>query len=189
MAVKYFTSDTHFYHGNIIRFCNRPFEDVEMMNDTIISNWNNTVGLDDTVFHLGDFCLGGSAEWTKILDRLNGKIYLILGNHDLKNLRQGYVDRFEHVTMQMHIEVDKQKIYLNHYPFLCFDGGYKDVWQLFGHVHTRKNNTGIDAARLQYLYPTQYDVGVDNNNFMPVSFAQMKIIIEKQVEQLKMKEQ
>lgn len=178
-----------FGKGNIIRFCNRPFEDVEMMNETIISNWNNTVGLDDTVFHLGDFCLGGSAEWTKILDRLNGKIYLILGNHDLKNLRQGYVDRFEHVTMQMHIEVDKQKIYLNHYPFLCFDGGYKDVWQLFGHVHTRKNNTGIDAARLQYLYPTQYDVGVDNNNFMPVSFAQMKIIIEKQVEQLKMKEQ
>lgn len=185
----FFTSDTHFYHGNIIRFCNRPFKDVGMMNETIISNWNNTVGLDDIVFHLGDFCLGGSAEWTKILDRLNGKIYLILGNHDLKNLRQGYVDRFEHLAMQMHIEVNKQKIYLNHYPFLCFDGGYKDVWQLFGHVHTRKNNTGIDAARLQYLYPTQYDVGVDNNNFMPVSFAQMKIIIEKQVEQLKMKEQ
>lgn len=46
----FFTSDTHFYHGNIIRFCNRPFEDVEMMNETIISNWNNTVGLDDTVF-------------------------------------------------------------------------------------------------------------------------------------------
>ena len=126
----FFTSDTHFYHGNIIRFCNRPFEDVEMMNETIISNWNNTVGLDDTVFHLGDFCLGGSAEWTKILDRLNGKIYLILGNHDLKNLRQGYVDRFEHVTMQMHIEVDKQKIYLNHYPFLCFDGGYKREFEI-----------------------------------------------------------
>ena len=161
----FFTSDTHFYHGNVIRFCNRPFENVEMMNETIISNWNNTVGLDDTVFHLGDFCLGGSAEWTKILDR------------------------FEHVTMQMHIEVDKQKIYLNHYPFLCFDGGYKDVWQLFGHVHTRKNNTGIDATRLQYLYPTQYDVGVDNNNFMPVSFAQVKTIIEKQVEESKMKEQ
>lgn len=131
MAVRYFLHlIPTFCIGNIIRFCNRPFEDVEMMNETIISNWNNTVGLDDTVFHLGDFCLGGSAEWTKILDRLNGKIYLILGNHDLKNLRQGYVDRFEHVTMQMHIEVDKQKIYLNHYPFLCFDGGYKDVWQL-----------------------------------------------------------
>ena len=68
--------------------------------------------------------------------------------------------------------------------FACaiFVGGYKDVWQLFGHVHTRKNNTGIDAARLQYLYPTQYDVGVDNNNFTPVSFEQVKRIITKQIE-------
>lgn len=49
-----------------------------------LMNWNNTVGQDDIVFHLGDFCLGGSAEWTKILDRLNGKIYLIMGNHDLQ---------------------------------------------------------------------------------------------------------
>jgi calcineurin-like phosphoesterase family protein len=106
-----------------------------------------------------------------------------MGNHDLKNIRQGYIDRFEHVAMQMHIEIGKQRIYLNHYPFLCFDGGYKDVWQLFGHVHTRKNNTGIDAARLQYLYPTQYDVGVDNNNFTPVSFQQVKRIIENQVGQ------
>ena len=50
----FFTSDTHFYHGNIIRFCNRPFKDVEMMNETIIANWNNTIGQDDIVFHLGD---------------------------------------------------------------------------------------------------------------------------------------
>lgn len=55
-----------------------------MMNETIISNWNNTIGQDDIVFHLGDFCLGGSAEWTKMLDRLNGRIHLIMGNHDLK---------------------------------------------------------------------------------------------------------
>lgn len=66
----------------------------------------------------------GAAEWTKILDRLNGKIYLIVGNHDLKNMRQGYVNRFEHVAMQMHLEVNKRRIYLNHYPFLCFDGGH-----------------------------------------------------------------
>ena len=107
----FFTSDTHFYHGNIIRFCNRPFKDVEVMNETIISNWNITVGQDDIVFHLGDFCLGGSAEWTKILDRLNGKIYLIMGNHDLKNIRQGYIDRFEHVAMQMHIEICRIQIF------------------------------------------------------------------------------
>ena len=185
----FFTSDTHFNHANIIRFCNRPFKDVEQMNEALIANWNNVVGEDDTVFHLGDFCLGGAAEWTQLLNRLNGKIYLIMGNHDLKNIRQGFIQRFEHVSMQMHIEIGEQKIYLCHYPFLCFEGGYKEVWQLFGHVHTRKNNTGNDAGRLQYLYPTQYDVGVDNNGFAPISFEQVKIIINKQVEQNKSTDQ
>mgnify|MGYP002416443369 FL=1 len=182
----FFTSDTHFNHANIIKFCNRPFKDVEQMNDVMIANWNSVIGKDDTVFHLGDFCLGGAAEWTKILDRLNGKIYLIMGNHDLKNIRQGFISRFEHVAMQMRIEIGKKRIYLCHYPFLCFEGSYKDdVWQLFGHVHTRRSNSGIDAGRIQYLYPTQYDVGVDNNNFTPVSFGQVKRIIDKQVEQSK----
>lgn len=184
----FFTSDTHFNHANIIKFCNRPFKDVEQMNEVMIANWNNAISKDDTVFHLGDFCLGGEAEWTKILDRLNGKIYLIMGNHDLKNIRQGFISRFEHVAMQMRIEIGKKRIYLCHYPFLCFEGSYKDdVWQLFGHVHTRRSNSGIDAGRLQYLYPTQYDVGVDNNNFTPVSFGQVKRIIDKQVEQSKEK--
>ena len=179
----FFTSDTHFNHSNIIGFCDRPFKNVEQMNETIIANWNNTVSPNDIVFHLGDFCLGGAAEWTKLLDRVNGKIYLIMGNHDMKNLRQGFIQRFEDVKMQMHIEIGKKSIYLNHYPFLCFTGGYKDdVWQLFGHVHTRTPNTGVDAGRLQYLYPTQYDVGVDNNNFTPVSYEQVSEIIRKQIE-------
>ena len=179
----FFTSDTHFYHSNIINFCGRPFKNVEVMNETLIANWNSVVGPDDIIFHLGDFCLGGSAEWTNILNRLNGKIYLIVGNHDIKNLRQGYYSRFEHIAMQMHIEVGKQKIYLNHCPFLCYGGAYRDTWQLFGHVHTSKQNTGIDAPRLHMLFPTQYDVGVDNNNFTPVSFEEVKRIIERQVEQ------
>ena len=179
----FFTSDTHFYHSNIINFCGRPFKNVEGMNETLIANWNSVVGPDDIIFHLGDFCLGGSAEWTNILNRLNGKIYLIVGNHDIKTLRQGYYSRFEHIAMQMHIEVGKQKIYLNHCPFLCYGGAYRDTWQLFGHVHTSKQNTGIDAPRLHMLFPTQYDVGVDNNNFTPVSFEEVKRIIERQVEQ------
>lgn len=178
----FFTSDTHYNHANIIKFCNRPFKDVEQMNEAMIMNWNRVVGVDDTVFHLGDFCLGGAVEWIKVLDRLNGKIYLILGNHDLKNLRQGFIGRFEHVAMQMHITVGKQRIYLCHYPFLCFEGGYREVWQLFGHVHSRKNNTDLDAERLQYLYPTQYDVGVDNNDFTPVSYERVNQIIKNQLE-------
>ncbi len=181
----FFTSDTHFGHANIIRFCDRPFKDVEQMNEIMIKNWNNVVRQDDTIFHLGDFCLGGAAEWTKVLDRLNGKIHLILGNHDLKNIRQGFVSRFESVHMQKVLMVGKQKIYLNHFPFLCYDGSYNGGWQLFGHVHTSKDTRGIDAPRLPLLFPTQYDVGVDNNDFTPVSYEQVKKVIEKQIERCK----
>lgn len=178
----FFTADTHFNHANILRFCNRPFADVEEMNETIITRWNQVIGNDCHVFHLGDFCQGGSAEWSRLLDRLNGKIHLIVGNHDLKNLRQGFMNRFEEVVMQQRIEVETKSIYLNHYPFLCFEGGYKsNVWQLFGHVHTRTNNTGLDAERLAYLYPTQYDVGMDNNDFTPLSYEEVKRIIEQQI--------
>ena len=180
----FFTADTHFNHTNMLKFCDRPFADVEEMNETIIARWNQVVGEEDHVFHLGDFCQGGPAEWTRLLDQLNGKIHLIVGNHDLKNLRQGYIKRFEEVVMQQWIEVEDKMIYLNHYPYLCFDGGYKpNVWQLFGHVHTRENNTGLDAERLAYLYPTQYDVGVDNNGFAPVSYQEVKQIIEQQIGQ------
>lgn len=157
--------------------------DIEDMNETLIANWNKAVGTDDIVFHLGDFCLGDSGKWNRLLDKLNGKIYLILGNHDLRNFRKSYAERFESVAMQMNIEVGEQKICLNHYPFLCYEGSYDYTWQLFGHVHTSKYNIGKDAPRLRMLFPTQYDVGVDNNDFTPVSFAQVKEIIEKQIGQ------
>ena len=124
----FFTSDTHFNHTNIIRFCSRPFKDVEHMNETLIANWNRVVGPDNIVFHLGDFCLGGSAEWTKILKRLNGKIYLIAGNHDMKNLRQNYTKYFELITMQMYIEVDKQKEKIS-LAFKCFSL-HSMMWEL-----------------------------------------------------------
>ena len=119
---------------------------------------------------------------TSIIPISSGSVAGHSGNHDMKNLRQNYTKYFELITMQMYIEVDKQKIYLNHCPFLCYSGSYDDTWQLFGHVHTSRNNIGKDKPRLQMLFSTQYDVGVDNNDFTPVSFAQVKAIIEKQVE-------
>lgn len=183
----FFTSDTHFGHTNIITFCNRPFKNVEEMNETLIENWNKVVGKDDIVFHLGDFCLGGPEEWTRILERLNGKIYLVVGNHDIRNITQGYRGSFEHIAMQMYIEIGKRKIFLNHCPFLCFSGAYKDTWQLFGHVHTSPCSTNIDTPRLDVLFPTQYDVGVDNNNFTPVSYKEVRSTILKQVEEYKKK--
>lgn len=83
----------------------------------------------------------------------------------------------------MTIRVGGQSLILNHNPFLCYGGSYRDVWQLFGHVHSGPlSKTGLDLPRLTMLYPLQYDVGVDNNDFRPVSFAEVKAKIEAQVE-------
>ena len=67
----FFTSDTHWGHANIIRFCSRPFVSVEEMNDILIQNWNNVVPKDGIVFHLGDFAFGGSQLWNDVLSKLN----------------------------------------------------------------------------------------------------------------------
>lgn len=207
----FFTSDTHFSHENIIRFCNRPFKNVDHMNEELIRRWNEKVGPDDIVYHLGDFAWGGSDVWNKILQRLNGHIHLIMGNHDEKNLRQGYMRHFESVSYQQHIYIEGKSIYLNHYPFLAFGGAYRGegatwqlfggaqvsidaiaeilgekcqdvsaIWELFGHVHSKEGSTGLDISRMQHLFTTQYDVGVDNNNYAPVSFHELKKIIEEQ---------
>lgn len=120
----FFTSDTHFGHANIIRFCNRPFKNVEEMDEALIENWNQVVSEDDTVFHLGDFAFGGSSVWNSIIPRLNGHINLIIGNHDRKNLRQGYMSYFDMVVPQLQIEIEDNSIYLNHYPFLCYGGDH-----------------------------------------------------------------
>lgn len=174
----FFTSDTHFYHESIIKFCNRPFDSVEDMNEKLIENWNSVVGKKDSVFHLGDFCFGGANKWNEMIDRLNGKIYLILGNHDMQNYNKKSLEKFKQVETQMIINIQKQKIILNHYPFLCYPGSYNNDLQFFGHVHTCKNgSTGVDTPRLEHLLKTQYDVGVDNNDYKPVNFLQIKNII------------
>ena len=185
MNKTFFISDTHFNHNKPFIYAARGFKTVEEMNEAIINNWNKVVGKDDFVFHLGDFSVGGAAEWTSLLDRLNGRIFLVLGNHDMNNVDQGFMKRFEEVSMQMLISVGKQRIYLNHYPFLCYGGAYRGTWELFGHVHSGPCRSGLDASRLDMLFSSQYDVGVDNNNFTPVSFEEVEKIIKERMRNLK----
>lgn len=180
----FFTSDTHFNHSNIIYLCRRPFSSVDEMNGTLIKNWNSVVKPDDIVFHLGDFALGDSTVWNSLLDKLQGHIYLICGNHDHKILDSSNISkRFEAVADQMMIDVDGQKILLNHYPFLTYSTSRQTVWQLFGHVHSNPYTSSDDSSKLQYLWPIQYDVGVDNNNYSPISFNQLKTIIQEKCRQ------
>ena len=183
----FFTSDTHFGHSKIIDYCKRPFSSIEEHDKTLIQNWNNVVGQDDTVFHLGDFAYGNSQFISNIIKQLNGNIILIKGNHDLRNMNPTLYNIFSDAVYQARILIDKQTVYLNHFPFLCFEHGdinlYKDNYsiQLFGHVHSGPLTSSEDVNRLNILFPTQYDVGVDNNNFTPISWIDVKNKIKQQI--------
>lgn len=185
----FFTSDLHFGHRNILEFCKRPFNSVEEMDEALIENWNSVVKHNDFVFNLGDFAFAPNWRWVELLGRLNGRHILILGNHDLGRWPGDKVmDLFYRVEQQMILNIDGRSVILNHYPFLCYGGTYRPygtaVWQLHGHVHSSPHDTerrGKDNERLDLRSPYQYDVGVDNNNFTPVSWERIKGIIEYQV--------
>lgn len=180
----FFTSDTHFGHENILKYCSRPFENIKVHDEELIRRWNEKVPEDGIVFHLGDVAFDTNKRISEILHQLHGKIYLVIGNHDWRRITDQHKWRFEEMTQQMSIMVGQQQIILNHYPLLTFAGAWKGLrapWQLFGHVHSSKyTSKGLDHQRLDYLFTTQYDVGVDNNVFTPVSFGEVKQIITNQ---------
>lgn len=186
----FFTSDLHFGHKNIIKFCKRPWATTEEMDEALIERWNSVVGADDIVFDLGDFAFATNGRWKELIQRLNGEHYLVLGNHDVTRWPGDKImEMFKRVEHQMIVKIDGRYVYLNHYPYLCYGGSWKgpqnSVWQLFGHVHSGPGITGTDTERLVNVFPYQYDVGVDNNNYTPVSWEQVKEIITNQVDSCK----
>ena len=126
------TSDMHFSHKNILKFHpeSRPFTDVEQMNEKIIEQWNNTVDPEDVVFHLGDFTMAGQQVAKDILERLNGHIVHVLGNHD-KGVNSLPVNKFHYLE----VRYKKQLIVMSHYPMRAWNGGHRGSIMLFGHCH------------------------------------------------------
>lgn len=186
----YFTADTHFSHSNIIKYCKRPFKNVEENDEEIIRRWNEKVPEDGIVFHLGDVAFGDPEHVDNILERLNGTIYLVIGNHDWRRIVNQHKWRFELMTQQINMKIGKRHIILNHYPMLAFSGAWRGedaTYQLFGHVHTSPyTDEGLDQARMKMLFTSQYDVGVDNNDFTPVSWKEVDQIINNQMMSLGM---
>lgn len=182
------TSDLHFGHRNILKFCARPWKSIEEMDEGLIKNWNSVVGKDDIIFNLGDFAFAPDRKWKEILGRLNGHHYLILGNHDVTRWPGDSIMKlFERVENQMILKIDGRTVYLNHYPFLCYGGSWREpesaVYALHGHVHSGPNSSGKDCDRLVHLFPYQYDVGVDNNNYTPISWEEVKKKIQHQIDE------
>ncbi len=132
----YMISDTHFNHKNIIKYCNRPFKDINEMNNTIIDNWNEIVKKEDVVYHLGNFFFESEFNLKAIVTRLNGTIYLIRDNYDSLTVKS-YEDCGIKVLMDVPIILDEYKIVLSHKPLpdTMIKGGYINI---YGHIHQKK---------------------------------------------------
>lgn len=146
---RYYISDTHFNHSNILLFDNRPFFNVKEMEETIVQNWNKRVKKDDIVYILGDFCWSLEDEWIRILNRLNGRKMLVLGNHDIRNMSNRLKKMFIQVADYKEVKDGGRRIILSHYPILFYRSSYNDnVWHFHGHTH---NNTKEEVNRQTYV--------------------------------------
>lgn len=164
MAVFY-TSDTHFNHKNIIKYCNRPFSSVDEMNRTLIDNWNSKVGRTDTVYHLGDVQWGSDLD---ILNSLRGKKILIVGNHDDKKVIDSGV--FSEVHNLLEINDSGRQVILCHYRLMTWNKIRRGSIHLYGHSHSQIEGNAQCT-----------DVGVDMpfTNYSPVTMKEIQVELAK----------
>lgn len=174
MQKIWFTSDLHFGHKNILRHCDKRIEAFGL-NDTIdetekvkkhdeflITLWNDNVGRNDIIYILGDFSFRNTEETKKLLSRLKGKKFLILGNHDKNSEKLS--EHFVQITQMKEIIFKKDNFdFLNedfgvfccHYPMITWSRKHYGVVNLHGHCHGRMddyNNNSLDL---------RVDVGID----------------------------
>lgn len=185
----FFTSDQHFYHENIIRYCKRPFKDAPHMNEEMVRIFNELVGPGDVVYHLGDFSMA-LRPVELYLPRMNGEHHLIAGNHDhvhpvhhknrvdkVERATKVYQDSgFKSIALEGSIEIAGQTVKLHHMPYSGDSGEGERYtqwrpkneggWLLHGHVHDNWKLKG-----------KQINVGVDVWDFKPVPIKAIEAII------------
>ena len=131
---KLYISDLHYDHKNVLGFDNRPFKDVDEMNEAIVERWNGAVGQDDTVYVLGDMFWCSERTAVGILRAMNGTKILVRGNHDSCE-KEIFRNEFAVIQDYMEIEDDGRNVVLCHYPIPCFKNHYYGWYHLYGHVH------------------------------------------------------
>jgi calcineurin-like phosphoesterase family protein len=195
MSRVWFTADLHLGHGNIIKYCLRPFltpeekeraqrdsrsrwkvsdETIRRHDDALLEAINAAVGEQDTLWILGDFCWGRLETARSYRERIRCQhVHLVWGNHDHRSIRPA----FQEVLEQGMIDVEGQAIWLNHYPMRSWDRNFHGSWQLYGHVHGRL--AAEDAAHPETLTK---DVGVDACDYRPWSFEELRAYMAPRIE-------
>jgi calcineurin-like phosphoesterase family protein len=164
----YFYADPHFNHGNIIKYCDRPFENVHLMNEHLIKEYNRIVQDDDIVYFLGDIGINKRGSLVHCIERLKGNKILIRGNHDQCGYQTYIKMGFAAVLADATIKVGSRYIKLTHLP--VYDIG----WNFCGHIHTnwKTDNKCINC-------------GVDQWDFKPVVVQKLVQMMDKYDAELK----
>lgn len=194
----WFTSDTHYDHKNICaatttwknaESVTRKFSSLEQMNDELVFWINQRVGQDDILFHLGDWSFNGFENIRKFRERIVCKnVHLILGNHDhhIARNKDNIQSIFSSVNQYLELEVKREldsaqlmlgrpsrvKFVLMHFPIASWPEMKDGVIHLHGHVHLPNNLRVADGKAM--------DVGVDGNDFEPISMDEILKIMSKQ---------
>lgn len=157
----FFTADEHYGHKKIIQYCNRPFNSIEEMDQEIIKRHNSVVGRSDVVIHAGDFCWANKkTKAMEYIEKLNGNHVFLKGSHD-----HWISDSTKYVWRKT---IEGQFVMVCHYCMRTWERSHYNSWMLFGHSHGRLEPIG-----------KQHDIGVDNNDFYPISFKELKEIMDK----------
>lgn len=141
------------------------------MDETMIRNWNEVVPYDGIVFHLGDVSLMSPQKTESMLSRLNGKIYLIKGNHEKSVLRKKTTrDRFEWIRDKYELQVGKRLIVLCHYAHRVWNKSHHGSFHLYGHSH---------GSMEEKPWGRSMDVGVDSWGYKPISYTEVERVLSK----------
>ena len=166
---EFITSDTHFDHANVIKYSNRPFADVDEMNEELIRRWNAKVPPTAVIYHLGDFCFGNAKRIRELVGRLHGRIRMFPGNHDKLLVKNKKLHELFEWCRPFSFHESKvpngPKIVMCHYAFDVWNKHHHGAWMLHGHSHGSLPRGGR----------VRMDVGVDcHPNYEPFSFPEIE---------------
>ena len=172
----YYIADCHFYHSALNeRMDKRGFPDVEAMNEYMIEKWNSKVTNSDTVVILGDLSLGNVDQTNELINRLNGKLCLIVGNHDKYVNKPGFdKDRFLWIDNYREITDSQKKVICSHYPIPFYEGQYRKrhngdpkTYMLYGHVHETRDENLMKKVISLIQDTAYYPIGSDKESTIP----------------------
>lgn len=170
----FFTSDHRLFDYNVIDNVYRFYDNMDDMVEDYIQKWNKTIGKNDIVFHIGNFSSADQKMTEEILNRLNGRINLIVGAFDNSNNILGCKRKLSSINYKLEIFIDNTPITLNHHPQRKWNRQYSGAYHLHGYE--------------RHMEPPQkdlsLDVGVDGYDGYPLNYEEIVGILERKRKQL-----